>query len=68
MALSYLTEIEYNQIKTICEFLFLDQYGNTASFSRFEKCFQPLFCEKENISFLKIFKDIVGPKKEIYHI
>ena len=64
MALSYLTEIEYNQIKTICEFLFLDQYGNTASFSRFEKCFQPLFCEKENISFLKIFKDIVGPKKK----
>ena len=64
MALLNIDENEYNKIKTICEFLFFDQYQETASFTRFEKCFQPLFCSLENISFLKIFKDIVGPKKK----
>ena len=59
-----ITENEYNKIKTICEFLFFDQYQEAASFTRFEKCFQPLFCSIENISFMKIFKDIVGPKKK----
>ena len=68
MAQINITESEYNKIKTICEFLFFDQYQETASFTRFEKCFQPLFCSIENISFLKIFKDIVGPKKNISHI
>ena len=53
MALLNIDENEYNKIKTICEFLFFDQYQETASFTRFEKCFQPLFCSIENISFLK---------------
>ena len=57
-------DIEYMQIKTICEFLFFDQYTETASFTRFEKCFQPLFNNIDNISFLKIFKDISGAKKK----
>ena len=64
MAQLNITENEYNKIKTICEFLFFDQYQEAASFTRFEKCFQPLFCSIENISFMKIFKDIVGPKKK----
>ena len=64
MAQLNITENEYNKIKTLCEFLFFDQYQEAASFTRFEKCFQPLFCSIENISFMKIFKDIVGPKKK----
>ena len=51
------------KIKTICEFLFIDRFQDTATFPRFEKCFQPLFNNK-NISMLKIFKDICGPKKK----
>ena len=31
------------QIKTISEYLFFDQFQDTASFPRFEQCFQPLF-------------------------
>ena len=64
MAQINISENEFNKIKTICDFLFFDQYQDTASFTRFEKCFQPLFCCIENISFLKVFKDIVGPKKK----
>ena len=51
------------KIKTICEFLFIDRFQETASFPRFEMCFQPLFNNK-NISMLKIFKEICGPKKK----
>ena len=51
------------KIKTICEFLFIDRFQDTATFPRFEKCFQPLFNNK-NISMLKVFKDICGPKKK----
>ena len=50
-------------IETICEFLFFDQYEETATFSRFEKCFQPLF-NNINISFEKVFKEICGEKKK----
>ena len=49
--------------KTICEFLFFDQFQDNASFSRFEQCFQPLFNDL-NISIETIFKDICGPKKK----
>ena len=51
------------KIKTICEFLFIDRFQDTATFPRFEKCFQPLFNNK-NISMLKVFKEICGPKKK----
>ena len=50
-------------IKTICDFLFFDQYQDTATFSRFEKCFQPLY-NNIDISFEKVFKEICGEKKK----
>ena len=34
-----ITDKEYIKIKTLCEFLFFDQYKETAGFLRFEKCF-----------------------------
>ena len=54
---------ELIKIKTLCEFLFFDQYQDSATFLRFEKCFQPLF-NNIDISMEKVFKDICGPKKK----
>ena len=51
------------KLKTICEFLFFDQFQDNATFPRFEQCFQPLF-NNLNISMETIFKDICGPKKK----
>ena len=50
-------------IKTICDFLFYDQYGESASFSRFERCFQPLF-NNISISLEKVFIEICGKNKK----
>ena len=51
------------KIKTICEYLFFDQYQDTATFPRFEQCFQPLF-NNISISLELVFKDICGEKKK----
>ena len=54
---------EQIKIKTICDFLFLDRFQDSATFPRFEKCLQPLF-NNTNISMLKVFKEICGHKKK----
>ena len=51
------------KIKTLCEFLFSDQFEENATFKRFELCFQPLF-NKIDISLDKVFKYICGRKKK----
>ena len=51
------------KLKTICEYLFFDQYQDTATFPRFEQCFQPLF-NNLSISMETVFKDICGEKKK----
>ena len=51
------------RIATLCEFLFSDQFGETATFNRFELCFQPLF-NNIVISLDKVFKYICGTKKK----
>ena len=58
-----LNEIEEMQLKTICEYLFFDQFKDYASFPRFEKCFQPLF-NSTNITLDSVYKEICGPKKK----
>ena len=62
---------EEESIKTICEYLFFDQYSDSVSFERFEKCLQPLFAStnKNSFSMDEIFKQICGPKKKYitYH-
>ena len=58
-----LSELEDSQLKTICEYLFFDQFKDYATFPRFEQCFQPLFNEV-NISLDSVFKEICGPKKK----
>ena len=51
------------KIKTLCEYLFFDQFQETATFPRFEQCFQPLF-NNVTISMETVFKDICGEKKK----
>ena len=58
-----LNEIEEIQLKTVCEYLFFDQFKEYASFPRFEKCFQPLF-NSTNISLDFVFKEICGQKRK----
>ena len=41
-----LTEEELNKIKTISEYLFMDNYQDTAAYPRFEECFGAFVLEK----------------------
>ena len=67
-----LTSEEEETLKTICEYLFFDQYTNSATFQRFVQCFQPLIAYQDKnlksnsskISTDVIFKEICGPKKK----
>ena len=58
-----LTEEETVKLKTLCEFLFYDNYQYWATFSRFEKCFQPLF-NNIKINLYEVFISIVGKQKK----
>ena len=58
-----LSEEDQIKIKTICEYIFFDQYQDTATFPRFEQCFQPLF-NNVSISIETVFKDICGEKRK----
>ena len=75
MAKLGLTPEEEENLQTICEFLFFDQYTDSATYQRFEQCFQPLFGSNLNseinnksnsssISTDSIFKEICGPKRK----
>ena len=61
--MSFLTEQEIIKLKTICEFLFYDNYQYWATYSRFEKCFQPLF-NNININLYEVFTSIIGKQKK----
>ena len=58
-----LTPEEETKLKTICEYLFFDQYKEHVTYNRFEQCFQPLF-NNIKISIYEVFKNIVGPKRK----
>ena len=58
-----LSEHEESQLKTICEYLFFDQFHEHATYPRFEQCFQPLLNDA-NIALDSVFKEICGPKKK----
>ena len=60
-----LSQEEEIQIKTICEYLFFDEFMDYVTYNRFEQCFQPLF-NNVQISIDKVFKNMCGEKKEIY--
>ena len=66
-----LTEKETTILKTLCEFLFYDNYQYWATYSRFEKCFQPLF-NNLNINLYEVFTGIAGKQKNTspqgYHL
>ena len=52
-----LTQEELNKLKTVCDYLFFDQYKENSTFSNFEKCFAFLVYGKK-ISLEKVFKEI----------
>ena len=58
-----LTEEELTKIKTICEYIFFDQYKDTSSFQGFERAFSCLI-PKKDIKLDTVFKDICGEKKK----
>ena len=63
MAKLGLSPEEENQLKTISEYLFFDQFQDFVTYNRFEQCFQPLF-NNVPISIDKVFKSICGEKKK----
>ena len=58
-----LTEEELTKIKTISEYLFMDQYQDTCAYPRFEECFGA-FCLEKSIDLPKVFKSICGKKRK----
>ena len=54
---------EIIKLKTICEYLIPDRFQEIADFSRFEICFQPLFCDTD-ISIKSVFDIIVGKQRK----
>ena len=60
---SSLTEKELRNIKTICEYLFFDQFKDSASYQGFERAFSSLLPKKE-IQLDIVFKEICGEKKK----
>ena len=58
-----ITPEEEFKIKTLCEFLFFDQFTEYANYTRFEQCIQPLINDL-NLSTDKIFKELAGKQKK----
>ena len=58
-----LTEEELRKIKTISEYLFMDQYQDTAAYPRFEECFGA-FCLEKSIDLPKVYKTLCGRRRK----
>ena len=58
-----LSEKELEKIKTIAEYLFMDQYQDVCSYPRFEECFGA-FILKEKINLPAVYKTICGRRKK----
>ena len=58
-----LSEEELTKIKTISEYLFMDQYQDTCAYPRFEECFGA-FCLEKSIDLPKVFKSLCGKKRK----
>ena len=58
-----LTEEELTRIKTLSEYLFMDQYQDTAAYPRFEECFGA-FCLEKSIDLPKVFKSLCGKRRK----
>ena len=58
-----MTEEEFTKIKTIAEYLFMDQYQDMCTYPRFEECFGAFYLEK-SIDLPNVFKEICGKKRK----
>ena len=57
------TNEELIKIKVLCDYVFADQYKDSASFPRFEECFG-ILVKDLNISLQQVFMDMCGPKRK----
>ena len=58
-----LTEDELDKIKTIAEYLFMDQYQDNCGYPRFEECFGA-FITQDKIDLPTVYKTICGKRKK----
>ena len=58
-----LSEEELNKIKTVAEYLFMDQYQDNASYPRFEESFGA-FCLEKSIDLPKVYKTLCGRRRK----
>ena len=59
-----ITNFEINSLKTFCDYLIVDRVKDYSTFPRFEKCFGPLFSDKEDFILSEVFKEICGKNKK----
>ena len=57
------TNEELIKIKVLCDYVFADQYKDSASFPRFEECFG-ILVKDLNIKLQQVFMDMCGPKRK----
>ena len=60
---SIINEEEFEKIKTIAEYLFMDQYLDMCSYPRFEECLGAFFLD-QSIDLPKVFREICGKKRK----
>ena len=58
-----INEEEFTKIKTIAEYLFMDQYQDMCTFPRFEECLGAFYLQK-SINLPEVFKEICGKKRK----
>ena len=61
--MSKLTDNDINKIRTICEFIFFDQFKDSCTYESFEKLFSLCFIG-DDISLNKVFIEIIGEKRK----
>ena len=61
--MSKLSDNDLNDIRTICEFIFFDQFKDSCTFESFEKYFSVCF-KGDEISLNKVFVEIIGEKRK----
>ena len=61
--MSKLTDNDINKLRTICEFVFFDQFKDSCTYESFEKLFSLCFIG-DDISLNKVFIEIIGEKRK----
>jgi hypothetical protein len=63
-----ISNLEIAKIAMVCDYLVVDRFHDISSFTRFEKCFGPLFNMEKPDFLFEVFQEILGSKKNILHL